>query len=121
MEFSEEEQRLYLPKCGYYQISSQVLFQYHPDNNDDKEQTHSSYHGVEIVSNCGSHGSQYLYSHANLEKKRFAKASTYISKIAKICEDGSMSIFIPTAKNRCCVDGSESHFSAVLIQETPCS
>jgi len=124
MNFSEEEQRLYFPKCGYYHVSSQVLFQYHEEDTPKPNKSQSAQHGIEIKSNCDTHGSQFFYSHANLEQKTFAKSSTYISGVAKVCEGGSMRVFITKADfNGCCVDGTGmmTHFSAFLIQKAPCS
>ena len=34
MNFTQDDQHLVVPKCGYYSISSQVLFQYTASKND---------------------------------------------------------------------------------------
>lgn len=123
MSFRQEDQSLYFPTCGYYYISSQVLFQYSLTDNQ-PNQNFSARHGVEIQPNCGPYDhTRYLYSYSSLEQKEHVRASTFIGDIAKICEGGSIRIVVPERGNLCCAQGESmmTHFSTYLVEKTDCS
>lgn len=123
MSFNQDDQSLYFPTCGYYYISSQVLFQYSTTDNR-PNQNFSARHGIEIRPNCGRHDPlHYLYSYSSLAQKEHVRTSTFIGDIVKICEGGSIRIVIPDRSNLCCAQGESmmTHFSTYLMEETDCS
>lgn len=123
MSFNQDDGSLYFPTCGYYHISSQVLFQYSINDNR-PNQNYSARHGIEIKPNCGQYDHpHYLYAYSSLEQKEHVRTSTYIGDFAKICEGGSIRVVIPSTENVCCGQGDSmmTHFSTFLIEETDCS
>ena len=125
MNFIQEDDSLYFPKCGYYHISSQVLFQYRPTSTDSfnvKNKKLTVHHGVKVDSNCEDSIPEYRYGYSSLVRVTNMETSTYVSDIVKMCEGGSMRVFIPTFENLCCGqgDGMKTFFSAFLVQETDC-
>lgn len=122
--FSQEDQRLYFPTCGYYYISSQIFFQYSQSDNNNPDPSLSFSHGLVIRSNCDRYNfPRYLYSHSSAAQRQYMKTSTYVSDVAKMCEGGSIEVIIPTRDNLCCAygDSAKTHFSAFLVQDEDCS
>ncbi len=125
MNFSQDDEQLYFPTCGFYYVSSQVLFQYSLIDNE-PNQNLSVFHSIHIKPNCDSDNrniQHYLHSHSSLVQKEYYKVSTYIGDVVKICTGGWIKIIIPKKRNLCCAQGDSmrTHFSAFLVQETECS
>ncbi len=124
MNFTIEDQRLHMPTCGYYYISSKILFIY-SRNDEQPEEIESASHGIEVIPNCGPGSYPYhIYTYSTLDRSReYSRTSTTIGEVAKICEGGSIRVVIPTDSTLCCAYGDSiyTHFSAHLINETPCS
>ena len=121
MNFSQDTQQLIFPICGFYYFSSQVLFQYssNMDNNVNKPVRH----GIEVTPNCGSIPTTfYRYSYSSQTERQYRKTSTYLGDMLKICSGGSIRLIIPTSQNLCCAHGGSmnTYFSAFLVHKTSC-
>ena len=124
MTFSHENQTLKFPKCGYYYISSQVLFLYSAIDNQNNNNKNNSHHVMEITPNCPPYKMEKIsrFSFSSLIGRQNVKTSTYISDVVKICEGGSVRVIVPTYRNLCCASGDShsTHISAFLISEFNC-
>ena len=122
MNFSEQEQRLFFPTCGYYYFSSQISFLYSSDDSPQNNPKPSVQHGIEVHPNCAPLDTYYRYSHSSLPLNKSIGTSTYIGDVVRVCEGGSVKILLPTS-GLCCArgDGSGTYISAFLIQESDCS
>ena len=118
MIFNHTDKRLYVPKCGYYYISSQVYFQV--------SQTERKYveHQMRVERNCPKADFNDFHIDGLSSISESSRAtSTYTGQIVKLCAGGRIYIQIPDSIP-CCADGRLEHltfFGAFLVAETSCS
>lgn len=121
MYFNQTDKKLYVPKCGYYYVSSQMYFDYTP-----REGNLFVRHLLAVDRKCGEQSILELESISSLgEVGREAKTSTYVADVVKICAGGKISVIVPASyedTNPCCPGGQSTitFFSAHLVQETEC-
>lgn len=124
MNFSVIDQRLYFPVCGFYYISSQVMFQFIESENTAENRMLDARHQIEVRSNCESSQTvtRNLNSFAGIREREHAKGSSYIGDVIKVCTGGSIKVLIPSNHNRCCAYGDRhsTHLSVFLIREASC-
>ena len=124
MVFNQTDRRLYVPKCGYYYVSSQVFFQVA------EIQTRSVRHNIKIDRNCPL-GPQRVFSlqaqssvgpgqRMNNGVINRSASSTYIGEIVKICAGGKIWVEIPQQDAPCCPYGLNTYLGAYLVAETNC-
>lgn len=116
MRFIYNDQKLYVPVCGVYEIYSQILFQSDAPPNTIANVLHK----VEINRNCDD-------SQDNMAEFRSyagvaSKVTTTNLATVKMCAGGSVSVVIPAEDNACCAHGGKksTYFSARLISEVSC-
>lgn len=119
MWFKQEEKSLYVPKCGWYYISSDIAFQ------NDGLQTKSYNHMLKVDRNCNSdRNSYYRYGYTVIGPVEGSNAvtSTHVGDIVKICRGGRIYVNIPVADNACCPRGYEqlTSLTAHLVSESDC-
>lgn len=122
MWFKQDSKSLYVPKCGWYSVSSEIAFQ----NNGPNTSSHS--YVLRIDRNCGSSYSRDRYSRQGytvngpIQGKLESITSIHINDIVKICQGGSISVIIPVAKNDCCPRGysETTSLTAHLVSESDC-
>lgn len=121
MYFNQTDKKLYVPKCGYYYISSQMYFDYIPE-----EQHQFVLHQLIVERNCGGEeDTLQLESISSLgATNKISKTSTFLGDIVKICEGGKISMNVPVKEDTspCCPGGVETitYFSAYLMKEMGC-
>ena len=133
MKFNQTDNRLYVPKCGYYYLSSQVYFKL------SEMETKVVQHQIRVERNClepdyNSFHIEGLSAVPAVDEdtsnsqtgtrqiKRDVTTATYTGEIVKLCAGGRIYIQIPESVP-CCADGRFEHitfFGAVLIAETNC-
>lgn len=119
MWFKQEDKSLYVPKCGLYYISSNIVYQ---NNGNDIA---SFFHILRVDRNCETNfnrNSYYQYGYAMLEGSN-TKTAIHISDIVKICTGGRIYVTIPTTNNGCCPRGYQevTSLTAYLVRETNCN
>ena len=115
MRFIYNDQKLYVPVCGVYEIYSQILFQSDAPPNTIANVLHK----VEINRNCDSQDNTAEFrSYAGVA----SKVTTTNLATVKMCAGGSVSVVIPAEDNACCAHGGKksTYFSARLISEVSC-
>lgn len=115
MWFQQEDKSLYVPKCGWYYISSQIAFQ----SRSRRTQTYT--HTLKVDRNCNS--DRNAYSHSTFATAgSHTKTSTFVGDIVKICAGGRIYVNIPSAYNACCPRGEETvtSLTAHLVSESDC-
>ena len=120
MYFNQTDKKLYVPKCGYYYVSSQIYFSYTPE-----DQQKFVRHLLKVERNCGEGSTLDLESLSALgEVGRQAQTTTYVADTVKICSGGKISVAIPKMEKfyPCCPGGQNTitYFSAHLVKETSC-
>ena len=116
MFFNETEQKLYIPICGYYFISSQVYFQANSHN----ESLYYARHEIEIESKCNK-DSQTMRSYSPFPgPDSVRRTTTHVGGVVKMCGYGSISLVIPSQP--CCPIGvkQSTHLSVFMIANTSC-
>lgn len=124
MYFNQKDQKLYVPTCGYYYVTSQVFFQsnYGTPVNDDIR------HQLNIQRNCSATGSTIndrvtlrSYSAFSATSDNVARSTNHIGDVVKLCEGGTITVYIPNDQP-CCPIGryQTTYLSAFLISETSC-
>lgn len=127
--FNQTDKSIYVPKCGYYLIYSQVLFVL--------DQSPSAgitvFHNLKIRHNCtweSDSGPIQLQAKASIgpfgpDNTIGGLATTFTSDVVHMCAGGNVWIEIPDGGNGvpCCPRGEESatFLGLVLIADTPCS
>ena len=120
MWFQHEDNSLYVPKCGWYYVSSQIAHQsisVHAKNYS---------HSLKIDRNCND--SDNIYTHTTfsmigqLENGSHAKTTTFVGDIVKICTGGRIYVHLPTFYNSCCPRGDSelTSITAHLVREASC-
>ena len=122
MYFNQKDQKLYVPTCGYYHVSSQIFFQ----SEYGREVNNNIRHQIKIERNCsGSTSSNRVllrsYSSLSGTSENVARSSTHISDVVKMCEGGTITVYIPNDQP-CCPIGrfQTTYLSAFLVSETSC-
>lgn len=119
MYFNQTDQKLYVPKCGYYYVSSQIYFSYTP-----KIEQKFVRHLLKVERNCGERDLDLESLSVLGEVGRQAQTTTYVADVVKICSGGKISVAIPKMEKYypCCPGGLNTitYFSAHLVRETAC-
>ena len=123
MFFNQKDKKLYVPTCGYYYISSHVLFQ-----SDSSLPSDSNYvrHEVSINRNCNYADDSLLlrsYSSMLVTPENVGRTTTYIGDVVKMCESGTISVIVPNDRyNPCCAYGRSqtTYLSAFMVADTTC-
>ncbi len=126
MRYQPEDKSLYVPKCGWYSLFSQILFQ-----SDDNTHLQNYLHTLKVDRNCeGYDQNDYSLSgyttigpveSTNGQDPMYVRSSNIVGDIVKICENGRIWIEIPEG-NPCCPHGDETvtSLSAYLVAEADC-
>lgn len=122
MWFEQESNSIYVPKCGFYHVASDIAFQ-----NKDQE-VHSHSYTLKIDRNCGFSRDTY-YRRGNTVNAPTTVGtlksitSIHINDIVKICQGGRIQVTIPTETNDCCPRGysETTSLSAYLVSESDCT
>lgn len=125
MAFNQSDQALYVPKCGYYYVSSQVYFQV------SDQQTRSIFHQLNIRRSCSTRTNIpdiTLKGYASTGQVQVANgdstaSSTYVGDVVMLCRGSKIWVTIPDNPDSmpCCPYGQETRLQAFLIAETSCS
>lgn len=127
MWFNQTDKSLYVPECGYYYISSQILFSVPPPLTKSK----TVFHLLKFERNCSSWQPSTAISvigHSSLgpydDIFQSGVTTTFTSDVVKLCRGGRVWVEIPDGPNGapCCPRGDEhgTFISAVLIRHTTC-
>ena len=127
MWFNQTDKSLYVPECGYYQVSSQILFSVPPPLTKSK----TVFHLLKFERNCSSWQPSTAISvigHSSLgpydDIFQSGVTTTFTSDVVKLCRGGRVWVEIPDGPNGapCCPRGDEhgTFISAVLIRHTTC-
>ena len=128
--FNQTDKSIYVPKCGYYMIYSQVLFVI-----DQPSLTEgvTVFHNLKIKHNCtweSDAGPIQFQAKASiapfgLENPDGGVATTYTGKVVHMCAGANVWIEIPDGANGvpCCPRGEDSgtFLGLVLLADTPCT
>ena len=120
MWFYQENKSLYVPRCGWYYVTSEIAHQ------STSQQAQNYSHKLKIDRNCDSAGDSYSHMAFTLAgplgKASHGKMSTSVGDIVKICTGGRIYVEIPTNYNACCPRGDESvtSLTAHLVAESDC-
>ena len=127
--FNQTDKSIYVPRCGYYLIFSQVLFVMDGQNS----RGNTVFHNLKIRHNCSwesDSGPIQLQAKASVapfgpENPDGGVATTFTSNVVHMCGGGNVWIEIPDGANGvpCCPrgDNSGTFLGLVLIADTPCS
>ena len=125
MSFNQSDQSLYVPKCGYYYVSSQVYFQV------SEAQTRSVFHQLNIRRSCATRTNipditlkgYSSTGHVQPANGESTATSTYVADIVMLCRGSRIWVTIPDNPDSmpCCPYGQETHLQAFLVAETSCS
>ena len=127
--FNQTDKTLRVPTCGYYMVTSQVLFNIHS-----LAEPRTISHLMRFRRNCSGSYSTDAQSIVvtgkssmgpfTLENHHAGVATTYTSDIIKLCSGGSIWIEIPDGDNGapCCPTGDAhgTFITAVLVSESSC-
>ena len=129
--FNQTDKTLRVPVCGYYMVTSQVLFNIQTHT---LPESKTAYHFMRFRRNCpGSYGSDFQsimvtgkstvgpYSADNFHA---GLVTTFTSDVIKLCTGGSIWVEIPDGPNGapCCPTGDPhgTFITAVLVSESSC-
>ena len=128
--FNQTDKSIYVPKCGYYLIYSQVLFVVDAEA---MPEAITVFHNLKIKHNCtweSDSGPIQLQAKASVaafdqNDPDGGVTTTYTSDVVHMCGGGNVWIEIPDGANGvpCCPKGDETNtfLGLVLIADTPCS
>ena len=126
--FNQTDHTLGVPKCGYYLVTSQVLFSIHSP----LRESRTVYHQMNFDRNCpGSYSTQSVKVIGKSTVGPFSSdnhhagvVTTFTSDVIKLCMGGKISLFIPDGPNGvpCCPSGfpQGTFITAVLVRESSC-
>ena len=116
MWFQQQNKSLYVPKCGWYYVSSQIAF------HNNHSQTVSYHHTLKVDRNCDSARKLDLSLSGYTSVGPSTTSSTFVGDIVKICRGGRIYVDIPVQENSYGPLGSESKTSltAHLVRESDC-
>ncbi len=124
MVFNQMDKSLQVPVCGYYHITSQVLFKI--DSKESGRMPTEIYHSLKFHNNCGANQPEELaVLGSNMVTTTGAKATTHTSDVVHLCEGAKIWVEIPDGphRNPCCpmADEEQTFIAAYLISKTSCS
>lgn len=120
MWFDQEDKSIYVPKCGWYYISSDIAFQ----NNGEGVASYS--YGLRVYRNCDSDRNQYFRQGHTVNGPVVGTlesiTSIHINDVVKICKGGRIYVTIPRGMNDCCPRGyaETTSLTAHLVSESDC-
>ena len=124
--FNQTDKSIYVPKCGYYLIYSQVLFvmEHHTESV-------TVFHNLKIKHNCtweSDTGPIQLQAKAAVapyttENPDGGITTTYTANVVHLCGGGNVWIEVPDGDNGvpCCPEASGIFLGLVLLADTPCT
>lgn len=124
MFFNQKDQKLYVPTCGYYYVSSNIFFQ--SDSSVSTSDVKYVRHQLYIDRNCSYADDIHIirsYSSFTASPQLVGRTSTYTGDVVKMCAGGSIFVYIPEDQyNPCCPYGRSqtTYMSAFLVSETGC-
>ena len=126
--FNQTDKTLGVPKCGYYMVTSQILF-----SMDDQSlsESKSVYHLMKFRRNCGSNSIDPTITVTGkstvgpyTENSHAGVVTTFTSDVIKLCAGGKIWIEIPQWENGipCCPTGDAqgTFITAILVRESTC-
>jgi hypothetical protein len=125
--FNQTDKSIYVPKCGYYLVYSQVYFVIDEDSTSEGV---TVFHNLKIRHNCtweSDSGPIQIQAKASVAPSGLdgRVATTFTSDVVHMCPGGSVWIEIPDGANGvpCCPRGDKSgtFLGLILIADTPCS
>jgi hypothetical protein len=120
MWFNQDQKSLYVPKCGWYYVSSEIAFQ----NNGDSVESYS--YTLRIHRNCGESDDRYFRKgntvNSPVEGTQNSLTSIQINDVVKICRGGRIYVNIPVKTNGCCPRGysETTSLTAHLLTQSDC-
>jgi hypothetical protein len=128
MFFSHKTRKLTVPTCGYYQVSSHVLFQSERTTTATVNAPKYVRHELIIKKNCNyAHESDTVilrsYSSLVSTSASYGRTSTHIGDVVKMCEGGTILVNIPSdSSNPCCPYGrsQSTYLSTYMVTNTSC-
>ncbi len=120
MSFLHENNKLHVPTCGYYHISSQILFEFDPKSRNG----HTSVsHLLKFMRNCHwrEDNAQLVKGVSSIHPGNVT--TTFASDVVKLCEGGTVWVEIPETVDDDLYPRGDDHatfITAVLIAETSC-
>jgi hypothetical protein len=121
MWFKQAENSLFVPKCGWYHVTSDIAFQ----NNGDSVESYS--YTLRIERNCGTDNDDDYFRKANtvnapVTGQRTSITSAHVNDVVKICSGGRIYVTIPVVMNACCPRGysETTSIAAYLVSESDC-
>ncbi len=125
MVFNQTDKKLYVPKCGYYYISSQIHFYFDPNDQPRQEtEDYKALHHLYVERNCSGPDARgfKITAYSPLGDGTFpSESATHASDMVKICTGGSIWVSIPHTIP-CCPRGTlvGTFLAAYLVHETDC-
>ena len=121
MSFDHLEKKLHVPKCGYYHISSQILFEYVSSSDNGYANVK---HLLKFMRNCEDWAEDNALLVMGLAAVHSGNATTtFASDIVKLCRGGTVWVEIPETHNNNLYPRGDDHatfLTAVLVAETSC-
>ena len=124
MYFNQKDQKLYVPTCGYYYVSSSIFFQ--SDLSASGSSSNYVRHQIYVERNCSYADDRVLlrsYSSLAATQQNVGRTTTYIGSVVKMCGGGTISVIIPNDRyNPCCPYGryQTTFLSAFMVAEATC-
>lgn len=109
--------KLYVPKCGYYHVSSQVEF-IPAERNIERLTEEFVHHQILVDSNCPGEQDMYINAYGVNKGGLEWKSTTHASRLFRICSGGSVEIRTPNEPySTCCPTATNTFFFVQLVQE----
>ena len=123
MSFNQTEKKLSVPKCGYYHVFSQILFEYDHEEVSNNNLHTTIYHLLKFDRNCPSWEESPITVMGRASIRNGDTATTHTSDVIKLCKGGKIWIEIPETQDDSCYPKGDDHatfIGAVLVAETTC-
>lgn len=119
--FNQTEKKIIVPKCGYYQVFSQILFEFKQNSPSDDSHT-VVYHLLKFNRNCPSWEETPLAVMGRASVHPGNTTTTHTSDVIKLCKGGKIWVEIPENPLDCFPKGDDhaTFMGAVLVAETTC-
>ena len=125
--FNQTDKTLGVPVCGYYMVTSQILFRM---DQHALQESKTVFHLMKFKRNCGSHGTEVVVTGKSTvgpfsaENFHAGVVTTFTSDVVKLCAGGKIWVEIPDGGNGvpCCPTGDQhgTFITAVLVRESTC-
>ncbi len=120
MSFRHKRNRIYVPTCGYYHISSQILFEFNAPSKKSHAQVS---HLLKFMRNCHwtEDNAQLVMGVSSIHPGN--TTTTFASDVVKLCEGGSVWVEIHETHDVDLYPLGDNHatfITAVLVAETSC-